>query len=118
MKMEIRAFLLLLIFLYSSYSTLALYEDQVGLMDWYPSLSRYLYMLIYYLVFCTYGEFDCLQLYRNQQYIGKVKHAVFHTQKAARKRVVVATEENVVASLDLRHGEICEFYCFSVSPSD
>lgn len=51
MKMEIRAFLLLLIFLYSSYSTLALYEDQVGLMDWYPSLSRYLYMLIYYLVF-------------------------------------------------------------------
>ncbi|KAK6140062.1 hypothetical protein DH2020_026197 [Rehmannia glutinosa] len=42
----------------------------------------------------------------HQQYIGKVKHAVFHTQKAARKRVVVSTEENVVASLDLRHGEI------------
>ncbi|KAK6147109.1 hypothetical protein DH2020_018021 [Rehmannia glutinosa] len=44
------------------------------------------------------------------EYIGKVKHAVFHTQKAARKRVVVSTEENVVASLDLRHGEICG-YC-------
>ncbi|PON37264.1 ER membrane protein complex subunit [Parasponia andersonii] len=54
----------------------SLYEDQVGLMDWH------------------------------QQYIGKVKHAVFHTQKATRKRVVVSTEENVIASLDLRHGEI------------
>lgn len=42
----------------------------------------------------------------HQQYIGKVKHAVFHTQKAGRKRVVVSTEENVIASLDLRHGEI------------
>lgn len=51
---------------------------------------------------------NCLELRRHQQYIGKVKHAVFHTQKAARKRVVVSTEENVVASLDLRHGEICE----------
>lgn len=44
---------------------------------------------------------------RHQQYIGKVKHAVFHTQKTGRKRVLVSTEENVVASLDLRHGEIC-----------
>ncbi|XP_068652377.1 uncharacterized protein [Aristolochia californica] len=56
--------------------SMALYEDQVGLMDWH------------------------------QQYIGKVKHAVFHTQKSGRKRVIVATEENVVASLDLRRGEI------------
>ncbi|MQM09085.1 hypothetical protein Taro_041947 [Colocasia esculenta] len=54
----------------------ALYEDQVGVADWH------------------------------QQYIGKVKHAVFHTQKAGRKRVVVATEENVIASLDLRRGEL------------
>ncbi|KAA8521807.1 hypothetical protein F0562_012480 [Nyssa sinensis] len=67
-----------LLLLFLSYSNLAfsLYEDQVGLMDWH------------------------------QQYIGKVKHAVFHTQKAGRKRVVVSTEENVVASLDLRRGEI------------
>lgn len=42
----------------------------------------------------------------HQQYIGKVKQAVFQTQKAGRKRVIVATEENVVASLDLRRGEI------------
>ncbi|KAL8137095.1 hypothetical protein V2J09_003096 [Rumex salicifolius] len=43
---------------------------------------------------------------KHQQYIGKVKHAVFPTQKAGRKRVVVSTEENVLASLDLRRGEI------------
>ncbi|KAF5207425.1 Er membrane protein complex subunit [Thalictrum thalictroides] len=54
----------------------ALYEDQVGLMDWH------------------------------HKYIGKVKQAVFHTQKAGRKRVIVSTEENVIASLDLRRGEI------------
>ena len=46
---------------------------------------------------------------RHQQYIGKVKHAVFHSQKSGRKRVIVATEENVVASLNLRRGEICMF---------
>ncbi|PSS01195.1 ER membrane protein complex subunit 1 like [Actinidia chinensis var. chinensis] len=76
MAMAIRVFLLLLLFFSSSYPTFSLYEDQIGLMDWH------------------------------QQYIGKVKHAVFHTQKAGRKRVVVFTEENVVASLDLRSGEI------------
>ncbi|KAL8526206.1 hypothetical protein ACS0TY_015431 [Phlomoides rotata] len=86
MKMAIRVFLLLLIFFSSSCPTFALYEDQVGLMDWH------------------------------QQYIGKVKHAVFHTQKAARKRVVVSTEENVVASLDLRHGEI--FWRHVLGPND
>ncbi|KAF8388951.1 hypothetical protein HHK36_025634 [Tetracentron sinense] len=76
MAMVIRVFLLLLfIFFYAKHS-FALYEDQVGLMDWH------------------------------QQYIGKVKHAVFHTQKAGRKRVVVSTEENVIASLDLRRGAI------------
>ncbi|CAL5431656.1 unnamed protein product [Camellia sinensis] len=75
--MAIRVFLpLLLLFLSSSHLAFSLYEDQVGLMDWH------------------------------QQYIGKVKHAVFHTQKAGRKRVVVSTEENVIASLDLRRGEI------------
>lgn len=49
--------------------------------------------------------------HRHQRYIGKVKHAVFHTQRSGRKRVVVSTEENVIASLDLRHGDICEFSC-------
>ncbi|KAL3825828.1 hypothetical protein ACJIZ3_021857 [Penstemon smallii] len=84
--MAIRVFLLLLIFLSSSCPTFSIYEDQVGLMDWH------------------------------QKYIGKVKHAVFHTQKAARKRVVVSTEENVVASLDLRHGEI--FWRHVLGPND
>ncbi|KAL3532016.1 hypothetical protein ACH5RR_005537 [Cinchona calisaya] len=78
MAMAIRARVLLLfaVFFSFSYLTFSLYQDQVSLMDWH------------------------------QQYIGKVKHAVFHTQKAGRKRVVVSTEENVIASLDLRHGEI------------
>lgn len=76
MAMAIRAFLFLVLLLSSSLCSFSLFEDQVGLMDWH------------------------------QQYIGKVKHAVFQTQKAGRKRVVVSTEENVVASLDLRRGEI------------
>ncbi|GAV88692.1 DUF1620 domain-containing protein/PQQ_2 domain-containing protein [Cephalotus follicularis] len=66
----------LLLFFSSTIPTFSLFEDQVGLMDWH------------------------------QKYIGKVKHAVFHTQKTGRKRVVVSTEENVIASLDLRRGEI------------
>ncbi|XP_059456208.1 uncharacterized protein LOC132186317 [Corylus avellana] len=76
MRMAIRVFLPLLLLLASAEHSFSLYEDQVGLMDWH------------------------------QQYMGKVKHAVFHTQKTGRKRVVVSTEENVIASLDLRHGEI------------
>ncbi|XP_031256639.1 ER membrane protein complex subunit 1 [Pistacia vera] len=74
--MATRVFLLILLLLSCATSIFSLYEDQVGLMDWH------------------------------QQYIGKVKHAVFHTQKTGRKRVLVSTEENVIASLDLRHGEI------------
>ncbi|KAL6215585.1 hypothetical protein ACLB2K_015014 [Fragaria x ananassa] len=76
MSMAIRASLLLLLFLSLTTLTVSLYEDQVGLVDWH------------------------------QQYIGKVKDAVFHTQKSGRRRVVVSTEENVIASLDLRRGEI------------
>ncbi|CAI9097878.1 OLC1v1034391C2 [Oldenlandia corymbosa var. corymbosa] len=76
MAMSSRVLALFFFLLSCSYLGLSLYEDQVGLMDWH------------------------------QRYIGKVKHAVFHTQKAGRKRVVVSTEENVIASLDLRHGEI------------
>ncbi|KAE8680934.1 U-box domain-containing protein 26-like [Hibiscus syriacus] len=68
------------IFLFLIFSSLvpilSLYEDQVGLTDWH------------------------------QQYIGKVKQAVFHTHKTGRKRVVVSTELNVIATLDLRRGEI------------
>ncbi|MBA0694085.1 hypothetical protein Goari_004415 [Gossypium aridum] len=75
--MAIRSFFLFILFFSSSLSPVfSLYEDQVGLMDWH------------------------------QQYIGKVKQAVFSSQRAGRKRVVVSTEENVIASLDLRHGEI------------
>ncbi|KAK1290186.1 hypothetical protein QJS10_CPB18g01096 [Acorus calamus] len=71
-----RVLLGFVILLFCVAPSLSLYEDQVGLADWH------------------------------QKYIGKVKQAVFHTQKAGRKRVVVSTEENVVASLDLRRGDI------------
>ncbi|KAI3523793.1 hypothetical protein L1887_02198 [Cichorium endivia] len=76
MAMAIKLSLLLLVFSCSLIPIFSLFEDQVGFMDWH------------------------------QRYIGKVKDAVFHTQKAGRKRVVVSTEENVIASLDLRRGEI------------
>ena len=49
---------------------------------------------------------------RHQHYLGKVKHATFQTQGAGRKRVIVATEQNVLASLNLRRGEICKAFSF------
>ncbi|RLN30089.1 ER membrane protein complex subunit 1 [Panicum miliaceum] len=66
------------LFVVASLATLAeaIYEDQVGLADWH------------------------------QKYIGKVKKAVYHSQKSGRRRVVVLTEENVISSLDLRSGDI------------
>ncbi|XP_057522936.1 uncharacterized protein LOC130802853 [Amaranthus tricolor] len=76
MAMAIRVYLLFLLSLSYSFFAFALYEDQVGLMDWH------------------------------QQYLGKVKQAIFHTPKAGRRRLVVSTEESVIASLDLRRGEI------------
>ncbi|KAF5726190.1 ER membrane protein complex subunit 1 [Tripterygium wilfordii] len=86
MDMAIRVPILLLLFLAFITPIFSLYEDQVGLMDWH------------------------------QQYIGKTKQAVFHTQNTGRKRVVVSTEENVIASLDLRHGEI--FWRHVLEPKD
>ncbi|KAM0057186.1 putative ER membrane protein complex subunit 1 [Helianthus debilis subsp. tardiflorus] len=87
MAMAIKLSLILLLCLSSLLApSFSLFEDQVGLMDWH------------------------------QRYIGKVKHAVFHTQKAGRKRVLVSTEENVIASLDLRRGEI--FWRHVLGPND
>ncbi|KNA06063.1 hypothetical protein SOVF_184420 [Spinacia oleracea] len=76
MAMAIRVSLLFFLLLSSSLLVFSLYEDQAGLTDWH------------------------------QQYLGKVKQAVFHTPKAGRKRLVVSTEESAIASLDLRRGEI------------
>ncbi|XP_023538600.1 ER membrane protein complex subunit 1 isoform X1 [Cucurbita pepo subsp. pepo] len=78
MVLTVKVYLLLFVTLFASLANygFSLYEDQVGLMDW------------------------------RQQYLGKAKHALFHSSKSGRKRVVVSTEENVIASLDLRHGEI------------
>ncbi|KAG0499234.1 hypothetical protein HPP92_003925 [Vanilla planifolia] len=74
--MAARIYLVFLFLLVFSNLSSALYEDQVGLADWH------------------------------QRYIGKTKQAVFHSHKTGRKRVIVSTEENVIASLDLRTGEI------------
>ncbi|MBA0846064.1 hypothetical protein Goarm_022438, partial [Gossypium armourianum] len=52
----------------------------------------------------------------HQQYIGKVKQAVFHTHKTGRKRVVASTEQNIIATLDLRSGEI--FWRHVLGPND
>lgn len=72
-----------------------------------PFAETYTLYSISDLSFSTLITNEVLSL-RHQRYIGKVKDAVFHTQKAGRKRVVVSTEENVIASLDLRRGEICK----------
>lgn len=88
MVLAIKVSFLLLLTLFASFANygFSIYEDQVGLMDW------------------------------RQQYLGKVKHALFHSSKSGRKRVVVSTEENVIASLDLRHGEI--FWRHVLGPND
>ncbi|XP_078174655.1 uncharacterized protein LOC144568245 [Carex rostrata] len=74
--MEARFLLGFLLLLSLLSLSFSIYEDQVGLADWH------------------------------KRYIGKVKHAVFHAQKTGRRRVVVSTEENAIASLDLRTGDL------------
>uniref|UniRef100_A0A3B3SK63 EMC1 first beta-propeller domain-containing protein n=1 Tax=Paramormyrops kingsleyae TaxID=1676925 RepID=A0A3B3SK63_9TELE len=56
----------------------AVFEDQVGKFDW------------------------------RQQYIGKVRFAYFDTQSQASKKLLLATEQNVVASLNSRTGDLCK----------
>ncbi|KAF3549135.1 hypothetical protein DY000_02000479 [Brassica cretica] len=93
----IRVSLLLVIFLSFAIVSFSVYEDQV---DRPHGLHRQL---------CNTSitiEMRSVVLCMHQRFIGKVKHAVFHTQKTGRKRVIVSTEENVVASLDLRLGDI------------
>lgn len=71
--------------------------------------SSFIYGFWLFLIGLWYDDF------RHQQYIGKVNQAVFQTPKTGRKRVVVSTEENVLASLDLRRGEICKIWSFCCS---
>ena len=117
MAIRIRVLLLFLFFLSLSHPTFSLYQDQLGLMAWHALLSSSV-LLGFRMLLCfdievksSLGNQLIIDV-RHQQYIGKVKHAVFHTQKAGRKRVVVSTEENVIASLDLRRGEICQYFAF------
>ncbi|XP_014675376.1 PREDICTED: ER membrane protein complex subunit 1-like [Priapulus caudatus] len=65
-----------LIILFFVNVSLALYADQVGKFDW------------------------------NQKLIGKVKYALFDHSTHSSKRIVVATEENVIAALNSKTGAI------------
>ncbi|XP_041129248.1 ER membrane protein complex subunit 1-like isoform X1 [Polyodon spathula] len=47
------------------------------------------------------GKFDW-----RQQYVGKVQSAYFDSQTQASKKLLVATEQNVIASLNSRNGDI------------
>lgn len=49
-----------------------------------------------------------LLIHRRQQYIGKVRFAYFDTQSQASKKLLLATEQNVVASLNSRTGDLCK----------
>uniref|UniRef100_W5MAJ0 ER membrane protein complex subunit 1 n=1 Tax=Lepisosteus oculatus TaxID=7918 RepID=W5MAJ0_LEPOC len=58
------------------YHSAAVFEDQVGKFDW------------------------------RQQYVGRVRFAYFDTQTQASKKLLLATEQNIIASLNSRNGEI------------
>ncbi|KOX73244.1 ER membrane protein complex subunit 1 [Melipona quadrifasciata] len=69
-------------------------------------ILQYLIILIglFNLSLCLYedqvGKFDW-----KQNYVGKIKFASFDTVSAA-KKIIVATEENVIAALNLKSGQI------------
>lgn len=51
--------------------------------------------------------FHCTLFFRRQQYVGKLKFASLEFSPGS-KKLVVATEKNVIAALNSRTGEICE----------
>ncbi|KAJ8257638.1 hypothetical protein GJAV_G00188030 [Gymnothorax javanicus] len=57
-------------------STFAVFEDQVGKFDW------------------------------RQQFVGNVRFAYFDTQSQASKKLILATEKNIIASLNSRTGDL------------
>lgn len=61
------------------------------------------------------GCFPSFVIHRRQQYVGKVRFAHFDTHVQSSKKVLLATEKNVFASLNTRTGELCEY--FVVLPS-
>uniref|UniRef100_A0A671PJB8 EMC1 first beta-propeller domain-containing protein n=1 Tax=Sinocyclocheilus anshuiensis TaxID=1608454 RepID=A0A671PJB8_9TELE len=65
------------------YTVSAVFEDQVGKFDW------------------------------RQQFIGKVRFALFDTHSQASKKLLVATDKNVFASLNSRTGDLCKSFCSS-----
>ena len=65
----------------------------------------------------AYLVLHVVMLSRYQRYIGRVKNAVFHSSIKGKKLVIVATEQNVVASLNIHNGEIC-MYCIITNFTD
>ncbi|MCO5610303.1 hypothetical protein L7F22_064539 [Adiantum nelumboides] len=72
-------------------------------------LSLLLFTLTIFLGSClslTTQQDDVSSWHWYQKYIGRVKHAVFHTSANGKKLLLVATEQNVLASLNIRNGQI------------
>ncbi|XP_035238782.1 ER membrane protein complex subunit 1 isoform X1 [Anguilla anguilla] len=73
-------------FFHLFYFTSAVFEDQVGKFDW------------------------------RQQYVGKVRFAYFDAQSQASKKLLVATEMNIIASLNSRTGDLFWRHVDKVGP--
>uniref|UniRef100_A0A8B9RD60 ER membrane protein complex subunit 1 n=1 Tax=Astyanax mexicanus TaxID=7994 RepID=A0A8B9RD60_ASTMX len=61
--------------------------------------------------YCTLIHYCCLNVvvqsyFRRQQFVGKVQFALFDTHSQASKKLLVATEKNIFASLNSRTGDL------------
>lgn len=78
--------------------SVCLFEDQIGKFDWYVTF------LISLLKIPILSNVSIPFNFRRQNYVGKLKFSQFDTVSTA-KRLIVATEENVVAALQLKTGK-------------
>jgi len=76
-------------------SSLGLYEDQAGKFDWYLSM-------LYFSVFTLFILF----IIRYQRYVGKINHYFIEKQSVPSRRIVLTSESNVHAALNLYSGNI------------
>lgn len=56
----------------------------------------------------VFNQPNTLPFYRRQQYVGNVRFAFFETHSQASKKLLVATEKNIFASLNSRTGDLCK----------
>lgn len=47
--------------------------------------------------------------FRRQQFVGEVRFALFDSHSQASKKLLVATEKNIFASINSRTGELCKY---------